>query len=262
MMQAAVNASSPADADSAAWVNHRLAALEVQAGNPEAARRNCAAALELRPDYAPALLLRGKMLLAQNDAAAAIADLERAAQRNPLPEYQWALSEALRAARREPEARQVETRLRSRGATSDPRTFALYLATRGEEPSLAVQLAESELQQREDVFTHDALAWALAAAGRIEEAGTQMTLALAEGTGDARLLFHAAVIAARAGRTEDATQWFTKVAVMMDLLLPSEQELLLRLPDGFARRDAETKADLPPSAATDLSAPALAAEGK
>ena len=108
----------------------------------------------------------------------------------------------------------------------------------------------------------DALAWALTVAGRMEEAGTQMARALAEGTGDARLFFHAAVIAARAGRTEDATKWFTKAAAMMDLLLPSEQELLLKLPDSFARRDDETKADLPSSAATDLSASALAAEGK
>ena len=262
MMQAAVRASSPTDADSAAWVNNRLAGLEVQAGDTEAARRHCEASLELRPDYPPALLLRGKMLLAQDNSEAAIADLERAAQRNPLPEYQWALAEALRAAGREPEAQQVETRLRSHGAKSDPRTFALYLATRGEDPALAVQLAESELQQREDVFTHDALAWALTAAGRIEEAGTQMARALAEGTGDARLFFHAAVIAARAGRAEDATKWFTKVAAMMDLLLPSEQELLLKLPDSFARSDDETKTDLPPSAATDLSASALAAEGK
>jgi len=262
LMQAAVSASSPTDADSAAWVNNRLAGLEAQAGDTEAARRNCEASLELRPDYPPALLLRGKMLLAQDHSEAAIADLERAAQRNPLPEYQWALAEAMRAAGRELEPQQVETRLRSHGAMSDPRTFALYLATRGEDPALAVQLAESELQQREDVFTHDALAWALAAAGRMEEAGTQMARALAEGTGDARLFFHAAVIAARAGRTEDATNWFTKVAAMMDLLLPSEQELLLKLPDSFARSDDETKADLPPSAATDLSASALAAEGK
>jgi len=262
MMQAAVRASSPTDADSAAWVNNRLAGLEEQAGDREAARRHCEASLELRPDYPPALLLRGKMFLARDEAEAAVADLESAAQRNPLPEYQWALAEALRAAGREPEAQQVETRLRSHGAMSDPRTLALYLATRGEDPALAVQLAESELQQREDVFTHDALAWALTAAGRIEEAGTQMARALAEGTGDARLFFHAAVIAARAGRTEDATKWFTNAAAMMDLLLPSEQELLLKLPDSFARRDDETKADLPPSAATNLSASALAAEGK
>ena len=263
LMQAAVSASSPTDADSAAWVNHRLAGLKVQVGDTEAAKRYCEASLELRPDYPPAFLLRGKILLAQDNSEAAIADLERAAQRNPLPEYQWALAEALRAAGREPEAQQVETRLRSHGAMSDPRTFSLYLATRGENTALAVQLAESELQQRKDVFTHDALAWALAAAGRMEEAGTQMARrALAEGTGDARLFFHAAVIAARAGRTEDATKWFTKAAAMMDLLLPSEQDLLLQLPDSFARSDDETKADLPPSAATELSASALAAEGK
>src|ERR1043166_3468163 len=42
MMQAAVRASSPIDVDSAAWVNHRLAGLELQAGDPEAAKRYCA----------------------------------------------------------------------------------------------------------------------------------------------------------------------------------------------------------------------------
>ena len=262
MSRAAVSASSPNDADSAAWANSRLAGLELQAGDADSARRACEASLKLRLAYPPALLLRGKMLLAQNAADAAILDLEHAAQQNPLPEYQWTLAEALRAGGRNQEAELVELRLRSHGAMNDPRTFSLYLATRGEDAGLAVRLAEQEFEQRKDVFTHDALAWAFAAAGRLEEARTHMDCALAEGTKDARLFFHAAVIATRTGRIEDATNWFASAATMMNLMLPSERNLLLKLPDVFAGSDDETKTDLPPSAATDVSASALAAEGK
>jgi hypothetical protein len=91
---------------------------------------------------------------------------------------------------------------------------------------LAVRLAEEEFQQRQDVFTQDALAWALAAAGRLDEAQSHMSRALAEGTQDARLFFHAAVIAARTGRSEAAGGWMAKATALAPLLLPSELEQL------------------------------------
>jgi hypothetical protein len=53
-----------------------------------------------------------------------------------------------------------------------------------------------------------------------------MARALAEGTQDARLSFHAAVIAAKAGRQEEARRWFEKTFEQIHLLLPSEQEQL------------------------------------
>ncbi len=252
MMQAAVVASSPSDADSAAWVNSRLANLQLLSGDAEAARQTCDDALALRPDYPPALLLRGKMLMAHDDAEAAITDLQRAARLNPLPEYQWALADALRAAGRDDEAASVEGFLCKRGADADPRSLSLYLATRGQDAELAVRLAEQELIARSDVFTHDALAWALSAAGRHDEARQRMQQALAEGTSDARLSFHAAVIAARAGASEEAQEFFAQAADSMDSLLPSEQALLLQLPDSFALKPAE--ADETSSAATSLSA--------
>ncbi len=46
----------------------------------------------------------------------------------------------------------------------------------------AVALARQELEKRADVFTLDALAWALASAGEIDEASALMARALAEGT--------------------------------------------------------------------------------
>ena len=253
MMRAAVSASSPRDPDTAAWVNSRLAGLELQFGDKEKALRCFDAALEFQPDYPPALLLRGKLLLTKDDLEAAVTDLQLAATQNPIPEYQWTLADVLREAGRETEAVEIESRIRTQGATTDPRGLSLFLATRGENVELAVQLAEQEFTQREDVFTHDALAWALAAAGRLEEAQVHMEQALAEGTKDPRLFFHASVIASKAGQSEKAMKWFIATAAMNDLLLPSERELLFKLPHSFASNLADDSAALPPSETATLS---------
>jgi tetratricopeptide (TPR) repeat protein len=64
-MQLAVAASSPLDAESAAWVNTRLAFYQFQAGDNNEARRTADIALTYQHDYAPALLLRGRMKLSE-----------------------------------------------------------------------------------------------------------------------------------------------------------------------------------------------------
>src|SRR4029078_757165 len=96
-MQLAASAASPSDAESAAWVNTRLAFYEFQAGRVDEAERRCAFALSLQSNYAPTLLLKGKILLAQNRFREAVDALENAAKLNPLPEYQWTAAEPPRA---------------------------------------------------------------------------------------------------------------------------------------------------------------------
>jgi tetratricopeptide (TPR) repeat protein len=226
LMHLAASASSPLDPESAAWVHTRAAFYRWQAGAFSDAHDECAQALQFQSNYPPALLLQGRVLLAEGKSAAASAVLRVAAERNPLPEYQWALAEALRETGRETEAREVENQLVRDGAANDPRTYALYLATRGESLTTALRLAERELQERSDVFTHDALAWSLAASGKLEEAQGEMEKALAEGTQDYRLFFHAAVIAAKAGARQNARPWFEKANRHRELLLPSEQRQL------------------------------------
>ena len=227
LMQKASRAASPLDANSAAWVHTRLALLRLQAGAIDPAKLSCEAALHFQQEYPPALLARGRVLLAAGKSSDAVESLRRAAGLNPLPEYQWVLAEALRAAGRAAEATTVEGQLERTGAFTDPRTYALYLATKGKSPAQAVTLAEKELHERADVFTHDALAWSLAAAGRMPEARARMNLALAEGTQDARLFCHAASIAERSGDMAAARRWADQAAQHIHMLLPSEQELLL-----------------------------------
>jgi len=239
----AVSAGSPADAESAAWASTRLAGHRFQLGDIPKAESACKAALQFMTDYPPALLLQGRILLHTGRFADAAAIIRRAAERNPLPEYQWALADALRAANRTNEAIAVEAQLTRTGAADDPRTFALFLATRGCQVSLALRLAERELKERADVFTHDALAWAQFNAGRSEEAWTAMELALAEGTRDARLYLHAGVIAAQL-RRDDAPHWLAKAEELERLLLPSERRRLDDALQFFNRKPGQPGASL------------------
>ena len=226
LMEMAAHANGERDRESTAWSYVRLALYAMQAGNTQAASSYVEAALSMRPDYAPALLVRGRMLLASGEIAEAIAALTHAARSDPLPEYQWALVEALRENGQADQATDIEDALMARGAMDDPRTFSLYLATVGRDLSTALRLAREEMTRRADVFTADALAWALHAAGQDTEARQWMQRALAEGTQDARLFLHAGVIAARAGQAQDAAKRLEQASAQKQMLLPSERAQL------------------------------------
>ena len=225
-MQVAVGAIGSRDRESAAWMQTRLAFYQFQAGNMPLANNACDAALALQTNYAPAQLIRGRLLLSQGKSVEAADEFRQALKSNPLPEYYWAAIEALAACGRTEEAQQLETSLNARGTTDDPRTYALFLATRQTRPDLALKLAREEIQQRADVFTYDSLAWAYCAAGEVAAAQENIGRALAEGTQDARIFLHAAVIAQHAGDVGQAKNFLEKTYARRHLLLPSERRYL------------------------------------
>ncbi|HQR36142.1 MAG TPA: tetratricopeptide repeat protein [Blastocatellia bacterium] len=233
LMRMSAQGANAGDAEASAWAWSKLALYELQAGALKQAVASCELALELQPGYAPALLAQGRVLLAENKFNEAVPLLERAARQNPLPEYRWTLADALRAAGRNDEAQKVEAELNSHGAGDDPRSFAVYLATRGEQLLTALKLAENELKNRRDVFTLDALAWAQSAAGNHDQAWQtmQQTMqqALATGTKDARLFLHAAVIAAKSNQPTEARQFAKRASAIQSTLLPSERNQLAQL---------------------------------
>jgi len=226
LMRLAVSGSSPNDADAAAWAYTRLSLYQLQQGATKQALESCSAALALQPEYAAALLARGRVLLALHQPADAVVELQHAAKLNPLPEYQWALADALTLTGDRERAKEVESQIIEHGATEDPRSFSLYLATRGENIEQAVRMAEKELSIRGDVFTHDAFAWALAVAGRTTEAQLHATQALSEGTVDARLFLHAGIIAALNNDVTGAKRRLQQASVIQQMLLPSERTQL------------------------------------
>ena len=225
-IEEAIESSNPRDAEPLAWATNRLARYRWQEGNESEALALVTRALELVPSYGPALLTRGLVLSGTSEFDAAITSIQAAVKIHPLPEYQWALIEVLRARGKTPEADELTRLLHAKGAVDDPRGYALFAATTGTNLEQALELAERELATRRDVFTYDAFAWALRAAGRRTAAVEQVELALREGTVDARLSLHAGVIFLEAGNLEKAAQHLATAESLRRMLHPSEQRLL------------------------------------
>ena len=74
----------------------------------------------------------------------------------------------------------------------------------------------------------------LVKSGKINEAWSEMEKPLAEGTEDARLFLHAAVIAAAAGKKAESAEWIAKASAIRQMLFPSENELLQSLTKSMA----------------------------
>jgi tetratricopeptide (TPR) repeat protein len=222
----AIRSASPRDPESIAWAQTRLAYYELQRGRMPEVERAAEAALGHVQEYAAAMLVRGRALLAARRPAEALDWLRPAAKLNPLPEYQWVLAEALRESGLADEASAVERELTTTGERADPRTVSLFLATRGIQSEKALALARTEYHERRDVFTLDALAWAEHAAGQTDAATATIERALAEGTRDARLFLHASVIAAAGGRRSEAARWSREARALRFTLLPSELSVL------------------------------------
>ncbi len=214
------------DHDAVAWAQVELARYEWQAGHGPQALARVDQVLGWHTDYAPALLLRGRLLLAEEQPGQALPALRRAAGLRPLPAYQWVLIEALDAVGQAVEAQPIVTALRQHGAANDRRTFALYLATTGQQIDTALRLAHQELDARADVFTLDTLAWAQRATGNLQQARITSLRAVAEGTQDARLFYHAGVIAAAVNLPGEAARWLGKATALQPMLLPSERRHL------------------------------------
>lgn len=225
-LETARRAVSARDAVTNAWVLARLSSLWLEVGALAAARETAERAAAALPDYAPALFALARAELAEGNNAGGVALLERAVELHRSPEYQWWLADVRRDAGDRVAAKKIEEDLRAHGEAADPRTTALFLATRKETAASALRLARAELANRADVFTRDALAWALHANGEPEAAAIEMRLALREGTRAARLLFHAGEIALANGRGDEALSYFRQAERGLESLTPSERARL------------------------------------
>ena len=78
------------------------------------------------------------------------------------------------------------------------RHWALFCADKGRQLDDALTLARKDLELRQDLHAYDTLAWVCFKKGLQKEAEAAMEKALSQGTAEAPLLYHAAMIA-RAG---------------------------------------------------------------
>jgi tetratricopeptide (TPR) repeat protein len=89
------------------------------------------------------------------------------------------------------------------------RDLVYFYADHDRDLPRALELARKELASRADVFTRDALAWALLKNGRTEEAALAIVEALKVGTKDAKVHYHAGLIYAKLGDRDKARTHLT-----------------------------------------------------
>jgi tetratricopeptide (TPR) repeat protein len=179
-----------------AWANVELAKLELGLGHSAKARRHARAALRILPGYPS-----GRVELARIDAAAgrldaAIAAARRASEAIPTAQSIALLADLLdrdgqrAAARRQRETIAAIDRILEANGVQADLEFAVLRADLGVRPSETVELARRARAARPSVYGDDALAWALARAGRCAEAVPLARRALRLGTEDGLLWFH------------------------------------------------------------------------
>jgi len=87
------------------------------------------------------------------------------------------------------------------------RDLALFYADHGMKLKESVQLAQEELQVRQDIYTWDIMAWVLYQNGRFQDAGAAMAKALRMNTKDALLYYHAGMIYRQLGEAAKADDY-------------------------------------------------------
>jgi tetratricopeptide (TPR) repeat protein len=90
------------------------------------------------------------------------------------------------------------------------RELVMYYVEQARDPARALQVARIDAARRQDVFTLDALAWALSASGSHGEARAAIDKALAVGIRDAGMLYRAGMIAMRQSDTRAALEFFER----------------------------------------------------
>jgi tetratricopeptide (TPR) repeat protein len=214
------------DGPALSWYAYLAGTLDVAAGEPEEAAAWFDRALASWPESYLALAGRARASAALGDLDGAIDGYRAAIAIAPQPEALTALGDllALRgdAAAAEQQYATVVAIARLQGADAlvFSRQLALFDVNHDRDVVGALVLAERELAGRKDAYGYDAYAWALLANGRAAEAETAMATALAFGTRDATLLYHAGEIARALGDEARARDLLTQALAIRGALDP------------------------------------------
>ena len=208
LMQSAVAAGTEArlPAENLAWLYYELGEYESQAGDISAANNAYLTALNIHPGDYRALAGLGKLRGNQGRYAEAIKLYQSAIAVVPMPIYVAELGDLYTKAGNPAEARKQYQLVQYIGLLGHinqvlhNRDLALFYADHDMKLDEALALAHKEFEVRHDIYTWDALAWALYKNGKYQEASDAIENALRPGARDALLFFHAGMIAARLGQ--------------------------------------------------------------
>ena len=196
-----------------AWYHLRVGDVELRTGHPRSADSAYLAGLAVHPGDYRILSALAHSALVQQRWHDAITYGEQAIARTLDPATLGTLSDAYAAAgdsaKSAEYARVLDVAvLRQPGAYH--RAWSLFLLDHDRHVATVSRKIQEELRSRHDVYAYDLLAWSLHKQGRDREAEVAMRQALAQGTIDAQLTRHAAIIQRALGHTDSASTLATR----------------------------------------------------
>ncbi len=201
---------------SVAWFHERLGHCLALRGNGGEAEKNYQAALAVFPRDYRTMAAMAHLEANRNNWPQAIVWAKKAAAIVPAPETIALLGDAYAASGNSKAAKQqfalieaMGTLERAQGAVYD-RQRALFNADHNRNVPEALKLARGELKMRRDIYSYDTLAWVLYKNGQFDEAAKASTSALAQGTQDALLYYHAGMIANARGEKAKARDYLER----------------------------------------------------
>jgi Flp pilus assembly protein TadD len=213
LMYQAFNRVIPSETEERSWTLTHIAHLLMLTGKIDNAGAVLEQALQLTPEYHYALAGLAKVQAAQGKYDEAVRLLRRRYELARHPENLFDLGAALRKAGKLAESKAVLAEFEqkalkeSEGWDNANRELIAYYTDYAAQPAAALRIARREIARRRDVMTLDAYAWALHRNGRSREALPEIEAALAVGTVDPRILYHAGAIAMAAGNRGAAEKY-------------------------------------------------------
>jgi tetratricopeptide (TPR) repeat protein len=230
IMQRAIASGSSAP-ENTAWCLVDLGNLYLKTGRMVEAEEAYRSALRTFEGYYPAYAGLGRVQAAQNRYHEAIASLKRAQSAVPMPEYAAELADLYARTGKKAEVdRQLQLidvidKMARANNEKTNRNLALVFADQGRNLARALELAQAELQVRGDVYTYDALAWALYQNGKLAEAGDASRKALQFGTPEPAFYYHAGTIANALGNKAEAAQHLGRALALNPHFDPLQAEI-------------------------------------
>jgi tetratricopeptide (TPR) repeat protein len=210
-MKFAVKIADPQNKENFAWCLVHLGDEYFKIGRYNDAEKEYDKALAVFPNYHLALAAKGNVLAANNDFETALKFLKDAQDRVPSTETAITIANIYLRLNKTDEAKKqfefVEFVEQKLNPTNEQRRLALFWAEHDIKLDEALAIAEREYAQRKDIYTADTLAWCLYKKGRLRESKTAIDAALRLGTRDARIYFHAGMIAKDTGDTKEAKRY-------------------------------------------------------
>ncbi len=199
--------------ETVAWCRWQLGETAFAEGDYATAERHYREALVTFPDYYRALASLGRVRAAIGDLPGAIVQYEHVVRILPDPSFVAALGDLYQLAGRERDAATQYALVEQIGHLSAVsgalynRQLALFYADHDLKAEEAYAATAREYETRHDIYGADALAWTALKAGRISEAQAAIKDALKLGTQDAKLFYHAGMIARTAGHKDAARDY-------------------------------------------------------